>query len=436
MDSWQPHHINLLPNLSFEAAQSHRRLPLACISTPIGLLIIALTAAACSKQQPAAAPPPTATPASSPAENPALVEAERKYLQALESRSSAEKRELLTAAAAAHLPEAKAELAVMAKDAGEREMLAIEALRDGLATRAENGKASAQRGLARLYEAGLGLPKDPAKAKDLFRQATDQGLPAARTRQPADATKEDPWENSLGMKFVPVPGTGVLFSIWDTRVQDYTAFVEETQRKWWTPEFKQGGTEPAVEVFWEDAYAFCDWLTAKEHAAGVLSPGRNYRLPSDREWSKAVGLPGTGQYRWIENKDSKEIIELPKYYTPEDEEDVKKGLFPWGKRWPPPQGAGNYGEDLHVDDFKYTSEVGSFAPNPFGLYDMGGNVGQWCENEAAMSWSEGLDHVQRGASYYDSDPRAMLSTSRTGGSGRSDRVGFRVVIAGSEVKDN
>jgi hypothetical protein len=87
-------------------------------------------------------------------------------------------------------------------------------------------------------------------------------------RNIANATKEHSWENSLGMKFVPVSGTKVLFSIWDTRVRDYEAFVKATGREWRRPDFKQDPTHPAVNVSWIDAQAFCEWLTEKERTAG------------------------------------------------------------------------------------------------------------------------------------------------------------------------
>jgi hypothetical protein len=81
------------------------------------------------------------------------------------------------------------------------------------------------------------------------------------------ATKDRPWENSLGMRFVPVAGTQVLFSVWDTRVQDFETFVKSTgydvtgsmysigndgwkQRgaTWKEPGFSQGSTRPVVGV--------------------------------------------------------------------------------------------------------------------------------------------------------------------------------------------
>jgi Sulfatase-modifying factor enzyme 1 len=125
----------------------------------------------------------------------------------------------------------------------------------------------------------------------------------------AKATKEQPGQNSLGMKFVPVSGTEVLFSIWDTRVEDFRVFVESAgydategmwslgndgwkQRgaTWKDPGFKEGSTDPVVGVSWDDAKAFCEWLTKRERASGVLPAGMQYRLPTDQEWSVAVGL--------------------------------------------------------------------------------------------------------------------------------------------------
>ncbi len=105
------------------------------------------------------------------------------------------------------------------------------------------------------------------------------------------------------MKFVPV-GTNVLFSIWETRMQDFEAFVNATGHnagKGWRDSeaaakdyaagFSQTPLHPVVNVSWNDAVAFCRWLTEKERAAGKLSAGQEFRLPTDAEWSLAVGLP-------------------------------------------------------------------------------------------------------------------------------------------------
>src|SRR5258708_13163315 len=85
---------------------------------------------------------------------------------------------------------------------------------------------------------------------------------------PVVATKEAPFANTLGMKFVPVPGTSALFSVWDTRVQDYAAYalVNKVDGAW-TNQQKDGvpvSREPEFPVVrgnWDDANAFCHWLT-------------------------------------------------------------------------------------------------------------------------------------------------------------------------------
>ena len=228
---------------------------------------------------------------------------------------------------------------------------------------------------------------------------------------------------SLGMKFVPVPGTKVLFSIWDTRVQDYQAFVTATGRAWEKPGFEQGPTHPAVNVSWEDAKAFCAWLTEQERHAGTLTSSQEYRLPTDLEWSAAVGL---------ENETGR---------TPQARNGKVLGIYPWGTEWPPPRGAGNYDEKMNVDDFAKTSPVGSFATNRFGLYDMGGNVWQWCED--SYEGYSGGNLIHRGASYKTKplksrpDGFILLSSYRSARihslNSRVDDVGFRCVLAGGDA---
>lgn len=224
----------------------------------------------------------------------------------------------------------------------------------------------------------------------------------------ANATKDHPFTNSLGMRFVPVPGTDVLFSVWATRVQDYQAFASATRRSWPNASHEQGPTHPAVNASWEDAQAFAKWLTDKERKEGKLPNDYGYRLPQDWEWSLAVGLSEV------------------RMATPKDQPDVKE-VYPWGTQWPPPSGAGNYSKSLNVDNYERTSPVGSFPANSFGLHDMGGNVWQWCQDLYA---SAGPERVMRGAAFYSNGKSILLSSFRykSGPEKRDDYSGFRLVL--------
>lgn len=242
------------------------------------------------------------------------------------------------------------------------------------------------------------------------------------------ATKDAPFANSLGMKFVPVPGTDVLFCIHETRWRDYAAYAGETgslDSSWRTQSHgdftirEDSGEHPVVGVSWEDAQDFCAWLSKKE--------GRTYRLPTDREWSFAVGIgaeedwkPGT----------TPTTVSKP------------QSMFPWGEEWPPPAGAGNYNDesrrekaylenaqylDGYDDTFPTTAPVMRFTPNSFGLYDLGGNVWEWCEDWNSEAQEE---RVLRGGSYFDHERGGMLSSYRYRGTPdlRGSTRGFRVVL--------
>lgn len=242
---------------------------------------------------------------------------------------------------------------------------------------------------------GVGLARDTLRRRAALLAGT---ISEGRSKVSAGG----PFENSLGMKFIPLPmpGKKILMSIWETRVQDFKAFRPET-----------GGEadHPVTKISWDDAVAFCEWLSHKE--------GRNYRLPTDHEWSVAVGIGDQ---------------ESPAA-SPRDKDGIVTGLYPWGTGWPPLPGAGNYGRSLNIDPYEKTARVGSFLPNGLGIYDLGGNVWEWCEDRYSK---DSTGRVLRGASCNYVNPGNLLSSFRYGlePGGRVDDYGFRCVLDGTEER--
>ena len=252
------------------------------------------------------------------------------------------------------------------------------------------------------------LSPTPPKAPDADARAA--ATPASTV---ASATKENPFVNSLGMKFVPAPISGgpsggkrVLFSIWETRVSDYDTYAREEGITFEKPGFLQGPTHPVVNVSWGDAKKFCMWLTKRDRETGGIGPKEEYRLPSDHEWSCAVGI---GQY---ENPNA----------SPSEKDGKIPTAYPWGIGFPPPEGAGNYNN-------RGTMPVGSFTASMHGLFDLGGNVWEFCEE---LYGGASASRVSRGGSYVAQIGRNGCSSSYRNvfpPTLRSETSGFRVVLS-------
>ncbi len=236
--------------------------------------------------------------------------------------------------------------------------------------------------------------------------------------------------NHLGLVFVAVPGTSVRFCIWETRVRDFRAFVRasgyavgksmyvqgstnwelRTGFNWQHPGFLQTDEHPVVGVNWQDARVFCDWLTRQERGSGQLAATQLYRLPTDAEWSLAVGLTNeTGS-------------------TPHEKFLGIRHVFPWGTNWPPTTLTGNFAADLELDPFAHTAPVGSFRPNFLGLCDLAGNVAEWCED-----WWDAPHEfrVLRGSTWNNDCITCLMSSYRFPNvpDMRNDYYGFRIVLA-------
>ena len=246
---------------------------------------------------------------------------------------------------------------------------------------------------------------------------------AARLEMKRSPEPGKPWENSLGMKFIPLGP--VYIAVWDTRVSDYDAFCAATGHPCKKPDFQQGPAHPAVLVSWHDAEAFCDWLTRKEVQEGTLEEGQSYRLPTDTEWSAAAGLPPE------------------RGATPEERDGKLRGVYPWGTAWPPPAGSGNFADrslgrrggdkiiEGYNDGWPATSPVGTFSANRLGLYDMSGNVWQWVQDGYRGAAGDTRDWgVLRGGSWGTSS-RSELESCYRNVVDRNDRdviYGFRCAL--------
>jgi formylglycine-generating enzyme required for sulfatase activity len=183
---------------------------------------------------------------------------------------------------------------------------------------------------------------------------------------------------------------------------------EVTQEQWQAvmennPSNFIGAKLPVEKVSWNDAVEFCEKLSQKT--------GKTYRLPSEAEWEYACRARTKTPFHFGET------------ITPDL---VNYNGYPYG--------SAQWGLDR-----KQTTDVGSFPPNAFGLYDMHGNVNEWCSDSwnnnyngapnDGSSWETHYDlRVFRGGSWKCNAVHCRSAYRAGYGAGDLSSTGFRVAL--------
>lgn len=188
-------------------------------------------------------------------------------------------------------------------------------------------------------------------------------------------------------------------------------WVRKQGVNWQEPGFDQGDDYPVTYISWNDAQAFIEWLNRTEETV-------RYRLPTEAEWEYACRSGSETPFYWGLEPDGRYANFTDLNYT---------------KAYPMDTYVNSGVDDGHV----YTAPVASYRPNAFGLYDMSGNVNEWCQNwyfrydtRDALDPRgpvEGNHRVLRGGSWC-SIAGGMRSASRGRNTPnyRFSRTGFRI----------
>ena len=177
------------------------------------------------------------------------------------------------------------------------------------------------------------------------------------------------------------------------------------------------GKRPVIKVNWQDTQQYVAWLSAKT--------GKNYRLPSEAEWEYAARAGTKTRFSWGDGSEwvcaDANVLDVS------------------GRASHPKWNWSVICDDGHSE----TAPVGSYKPNPWGLYDMSGNVWEWTQDcwhpdytnapASGAAWLERDDgecsrRVNRGGGW-GNNPRTIRTSTRDadGVENSGDALGFRVV---------
>jgi len=245
-------------------------------------------------------------------------------------------------------------------------------------------------------------------------------VPATTARQVANDSDDDVVEESVPQPRVTTNVTqvrvflrnGYWFGRYEVTQSEWKELMntEPWKRQTYT---KEGPDFPATWVNWEDATEFCRALTERERHAGRLPEDWAYTLPTEAQWERACRARTESSFSF-------------------GDDPLRLGDYGW------------FFGNSRIADEKHARRVGQKKPNPWGLYDMHGNVFEWCRDVFAEKLPGGRDpevtesgsrRVIRGGGCW-SDIERCRSGNRYWRSpaSRDFDLGFRVALSPSGNK--
>ncbi len=244
----------------------------------------------------------------------------------------------------------------------------------------------------------------------------------------SDTVVKIPLEDAVEIELVPIPsgesGKSYLMARTEITNRQYSVFDPKHDSRIEFGDFlhfspgEMGWSlshpeQPVVRVSWNDAMAFCRWLSEKT--------GKAITLPTEEQWEYAARA-GTRSPLWYGTTET----DFSPYANLSDVSNQQIDRFSWDGRaetlpaWRPAVPGVN-------DHSRISAAVGSYAANPWGLFDMHGNVSEW--TTTPLSLEKPKRKIVKGGSWYDEPKRATITF-------RQDYldeqpvydVGFRIIV--------